>query len=203
MTTGGEEPGEPNGQKIEDIVRDGDEYYEGLRRRYVNETRLHVAVVGVVVWFAVFAVLGFGAITTVRGAGVYEYLAAAFLVAVVIGVAAGLAMYANRRRRGFRFEEIGALLKKMKEGGASSEDGLHLMDAMHRAALVMKKRSMDSAFEYGVIGFILVALVGENAGSGALAGVITYLYFRFEALREYEKEEKSYEDSKRDLLQSL
>ena len=72
-----------------------------------------------------------------------EYLAA-FLVAIVTGVAAGLAMYANRRRRGFRFAEIGALLKKMKEGGASSEDGLHLVDAMHQAALVMKKRSMDS-----------------------------------------------------------
>jgi len=67
MTTGGEEPGEPNGQRLEDIVRDGDEYYDGLRRRYLDETRLHVAVVSVVVWFVVFAVLGLGAITTVRG----------------------------------------------------------------------------------------------------------------------------------------
>lgn len=77
------------------------------------------------------------------------------------------------------------------------------MDAMHQASLVLKKRKMDTAFEYGVIAFVLVALFGRSGAIGALAGVVVYLYFRFEALREYEKEEKSYEDSKRELLQSL
>jgi hypothetical protein len=42
-----------------------------------------------------------------------------------------------------------------------------------------------------------------NAAVGALAGVIAYLYFRFEALREYEREEERYEDSKKELLRSL
>jgi hypothetical protein len=121
----------------------------------------------------------------------------------VIAAAAGLVTYATRRRRGFKFAELGALLKKMKEGGASSEDGLRLMDAMHQAALVAKKRKMDSAFEYGVIAFTLVALIGMNAAVAALAGVVAYLYFRFEALRGYEREEKRYEDSKNGLLQSL
>jgi hypothetical protein len=36
-----------------------------------------------------------------------------------------------------------------------------------------------------------------------LAGVVVYLYFRFEALREFEKGEERYEDSKKHLLQSL
>jgi hypothetical protein len=201
MTTEGEEPGQRSDQMLDDMVRDADEYYSYLSGKHVNETRLDVAVVSLVVWFAAFAVLGLGSLA-IYGRDIY-FIVVSFLVAIVIGAAAGLVTYTIRRRRGFKFADLGVLLKKMKEGGASSEDGLRLMDAMHQAALVVKKRKMDSAFEYGVIAFTLVVLIGMNAAIGALAGVIAYLYFRFEALREYEKEETRYEDSKKDLLQSL
>jgi hypothetical protein len=198
-----EESGRRNGQMMDDIVRDADEYYGYLSGKHVTETRLDAAVVSLVVWFAAFAVLGIGAITTIRGPTVYEYLAAAMLVAITLAAASGLVTYTVRRRRGFKFVELGSLLKKMKEGGASSEDGLRLMDAMHQAALVARKRKLDSAFEYGVVAFAIVAVIGENAGIGALAGVVTYLYFRFEALRGYEREERRYDESKKELLQSL
>src|SRR6266566_4949120 len=92
---------------------------------------------------------------------------------------------------------------KVKQGGASSEDGLHLMDAMHQAAFAVRKRRLTSALEYGIVGFAIVTILGLNAGIGALAGVIVYLYFRYEALREYERGEERYENSKRTLLQSL
>jgi len=198
MTAEGEGTREPTDQMLSDVVRDADEYYAQLRRRHVGETRLHVAIVSVVVWFAAFVVLGVGAYVTVRSAAVIEYLLAAFLVAIVIGVAAGLAMYGIRRKRGFKFAELGALLEKMKVGKVSSEDGLRLMDVMHQAALTVRKQRLDSAFEYGVAAFILVSLIGLNAGVGALAGVIVYLYLRFEALREYEREDERYEDSKKE-----
>jgi ABC-type multidrug transport system fused ATPase/permease subunit len=202
MTTD-EGQGNPNGQKLGDIVRDADEYYDYLKRKHNNQTRLDVALVTVVVWFAAFAVLGVGAITTISGASVYDYLAGAFLVAAVIGAVAGAVMYASRRKRGTKFVELGAMIDKMKKGGASSEEGLHLMDAMHQVALVVKKRSLDSALEYGIVAFIVVVLVGRNAAIAALAGVVAYLYFRSEALHEYEKEVERYENSKKDLLQSL
>jgi len=201
MTSQGEESEQRNGQKLDDIVRDADEYYTYLKRKHVNETRLDFVVVGLVVWFASFAAIGFSAFA-LYGRMIY-YVAVAFSIAVVIGAAAGLVTYWIRRRRGFKFAELGVLLSKMKVGGASSEDGLRLMDAMHQAATAVKKRRLDSAFEYGVVAFALVALIGLNAATGALAGVIVYLYFRFEALREYEKGEEKYEDSKRELLQSL
>jgi len=201
MTSQGEESGQRNGQKLDDIVRDADEYYTYLKRKHVHETRLDFVVVGLVVWFASFAAIGFSAFA-LYGRMIY-YVAVAFSIAVVIGAAAGLVTYLIRRRRGFKFAELGVLLSKMKVGGASSEDGLRLMDAMHQAATAVKKRRLDSAFEYGVVAFALVALIGLNAATGALAGVIVYLYFRFEALREYEKGEEKYEDSKRELLQSL
>ena len=175
MPNEGEEPGRRNGQTMDDIVRDADEYYSYLSGKHVADTRLDAAVVSLVVWFAAFAVLGIGAITTIRGPTVYEYLAAAMLVAITLAAASGLVTYTVRRRRGFKFVELGGLLKKMKEGGASSEDGLRLMDAMHQAALVARKRKLDSAFEYGVVAFAIVAVIGVNAGDGALAGVITYL----------------------------
>jgi hypothetical protein len=201
MTSQGEESGQRNGQKLDDIVRDADDYYTYLKSKHVHETRLDVVVVSLVVWFASFAAIGFSAFA-LYGRMIY-YVAVAFSIAVVIGVAAGLVTYLIRRRRGFKFAELGVLLGKMKAGGVSSEDGLRLMDAMHQAAAAVKKRRLDSAFEYGVVAFALVAIIGLNAGIGALAGVIVYLYFRFEALREYEKGEERYEDSKKQLLQSL
>jgi hypothetical protein len=201
MTSQGEESGQRNGQKLDDIVRDADVYYTYLKSKHVHETRLDVVVVSLVVWFASFATIGFSAFA-LYGRMIY-YVAVAFSAAVVIGVAAGLVTYLIRRRRGFKFAELGVLLGKMKAGGVSSEDGLRLMDAMHQAAAAVKKRRLDSAFEYGVVAFALVAIIGLNAGIGALAGVIVYLYFRFEALREYEKGEERYEDSKKQLLQSL
>ncbi len=203
MTAEGERAHEPTDQMLSDMVRDANEYYAQLRRRHVSETRLHVAIVGVVVWFAAFVVLGVGAYFTVPRAAVIEYLLAAFLVAIAIGVSAGLVMYSIRRRRGFKFAELGVLLEKMKAEKASSEDGLRLTDVMHQVALTARKQRLDSAFEYGVAAFILVSLVGLNPGTGALAGVVAYLYFRFEALREYEREDKKYEDSKKELLLNL
>jgi hypothetical protein len=77
------------------------------------------------------------------------------------------------------------------------------MDLMHQATLIMRKQKLDSAFEYGVVVFVLVSLVGMNAGIGALAGVVTYLYFRFEAIREFEREDDRYEVSKREIILGL
>jgi ABC-type multidrug transport system fused ATPase/permease subunit len=202
MTTEGES-GQRADQMLNDMVRDADEYYDHLRKRHVSETRLDAAVVSLIVWFASFVVLGVGTVTTIGAGAVIQYLLASFLVAIVIGVGAGIATYVIRRRRGFKFAELGALLNKMKQSGASAEDGLHLMDSMHKAALVARKRRLDSAFEYGIVAFAVVSLIGLNAGSGALAGVVVYLYFRYEAHREYEKEGSRYEDSKKELLLNL
>ncbi len=190
-----------NGQKLDDIVRDADEYYAYLKGKHVHETRLDVLVVSLVVWFASFAVIGLSAFALYRGT-IY-LVAVSFTAALIIGGGAGFTTWIVRRKRGFKFAELGDLLSRMKQGKASAEDGIRLMDTMHQVALAVRKRRLDSAFEYGIVAFALVALVGMNAGIGALAGVVVYLYFRFEALREYEKGEDRYEESKKQLLQSF
>jgi ABC-type multidrug transport system fused ATPase/permease subunit len=203
MTTEREEPGQRNGQKLDDIVQDADEYYNYLKEKHVQQTRLDAIIVSLTVWLGAFIALGVGAYTTIHGSAVIEYILGAFLASIVIAVGAGLVTYLFRRRRAFKFAELGALVSKVKQGGASSEDGLHLMDAMHQAAFAVRKRRLTSAFEYGVLAFAIVTILGLNAGIGALAGVIVYLYFRYEALREYERGEERYENSKKALLQSL
>ena len=123
MTTTGEESGQLTDQKLDDIVRDADDYYDSLRRKHVSDTRLDVGVVSLVVWFASFAAIGLSAFA-LYGREI-RYVLVSFLVAIVIAAAAGLATYTMRRRRGFKFAELGVLLNKMKQGGATSEDGLH------------------------------------------------------------------------------
>jgi len=198
-----EQNGEAADKMLSGMIRDADEYYAKLRSQYRSQTRVHVAIVGSVIWFAVFVALGVAVYFNVHGPNFDLDLLWAFLTAVASGVITAGAMYVVRKQRGFELTGLGAQLDRIKAGKASSEDGLRLMDSMHAAALTMRKRRLDSAFEYGVGAFILVSVVGLNAGLGALAGVITYLYFRFEALRDYEKEDKRYEDSKKELLLSL
>ena len=206
-------------RKADDIVNDAGEYYNYIKKKDANGTRLDVAVVSVAVWFATFVVLGLSSLalagcfspstfsSCVSGPSpsnvLFQYLLLSAGVCTVAGVASGLATYGIRRSRRYRFAQLGAILDKLKGGEVSSEDGLHLIDAMHQAALVVKKRKVDSAFEYGVVAFILIGLFGSNVFAGIVAGVLAYLYFREKALREYQSDEKRYEDSKRELLQSL
>jgi len=198
-----EQNGEAAEKMLSDMVKDADEYYGRIKEQHINQTRVHVAIIGSVVWFATFVALGLAVYFNVHGTAVIPDLLWAFLTAIASGVLVGGVMYVVRRQREFKFAELGAQLARMKEGKASSEDGLRLMDLMHQAALTMRKRRLDSALEYGIGVFILVSFVGLNAGFGALAGVVTYLYFRFEALREYEREDEKYELSKKDILLSL
>ena len=203
MTVEREEPGHRNGQKLDDIVQDADEYYNYLKEKHVRQTRLDAIIVSLTVWFGAFVALGVGAYTTIQGSALIGYLLAASLASIAIAIGAGFAAYVIRRRRAFKFTELDVLVAMVKQGGASSEDGLHLMDAMHQAAFAVRKRRLTSALEYGIVGFAMVTILGLNAGIGAFAGVIVYLYFRYEALREYEVGEERYENSKRTLLQSL
>jgi hypothetical protein len=199
----GEVPTQRTDQMLGDMVRDAQEFYERMRAQHVNQTRVHVAIIGTIVWFAVFVVLGVAVYFNVHSPSAIPDLLWAFLTAVASGAITAGIMYSIRRKRGFKFAELGAVLEKLKVGSVSSEDGLRLMDLMHQAAFVMKKRRLDSAFEYGVGAFILVSIIGLNAGFGALAGVVVYLYFRYEAIREYEREDEKYEVSKRDVPLSL
>src|SRR6266540_3847456 len=117
MTTPGEESGQHTDQKLDDIVRDADDHYNSLRRKHINDTRLDVAVVSLVVWFASFAAIGLSAFA-LYGREIY-YVFVSFVLGIVIAAVAGLSTYAIRRRRGLKFTELGVFLNRMKQGGAT------------------------------------------------------------------------------------
>jgi hypothetical protein len=198
-----EHNGEDASKLLGDMVQDGEEYYAAFKQLVANQSRVNAIIIGIAVWFAAFVALGLAVYFNFQGPNFNTDLLWAFLTAVAGGVVVGVIMYYVRRQSGSQFQEFGALLDKMKQGKATSEDGLRLMDLMHQTVLIMRKQRLDQAVSYGVAAFVLVTVVGVNAGFGALAGVVTYLYFRFEAFRKYEREEERYETAKKDVLLSL
>ena len=200
MTADSAEGEEGIPSKLVAMVQEAEEWYAYLRKKHDDETRTEIVVVALVAFVAVLigAALSFALVFHT-----FVNLTYLLIGLVLIPAAAGVATWAIRRRRRFTFAELGSLVAKMKSGQASAEDGLRLADAMHDALLAMKKGKMDSAFTNGVVAFLLVAVFGLNIAVGLLTGAIVYLYFRFEALRDYENESRRYEESKKELLQSL
>jgi hypothetical protein len=61
---------------------------------------------------------------------------------------------------------------------------------------IARKRNQDSLL-FGVVAFLLAAIVGQNFGLGIIAGVLVWLYFRYETNRSYEREISKFEEQKR------
>jgi len=195
--SGGEQGIQP---KLGAMVQEAEEWYAYLKNKHDNDTKNEAVMVGLLA----FAATLFG--TVFSYAFVYHMFVNVdvFFVAIItIPIAAGLITWVIRRRRRFPFAELGLLITTMKAGQASAEDGLRMADMMHDALLAMKKGKMDAAFSNGAVAFFLVAIFGLNVAVGLLTGVVVYLYFRFEALRDYENESRRYEESKKEFVESL
>jgi len=202
MSSDSEEAAQSANAKLDGMVQDAEELCAFMKRKHDGETRAAAVSVGAVAWLA--ALFGLGVISSAVSSPIFFGDPAGFFVAVTaIAVACAVSTYALRRRRRLPFAELNSLVNKMKEGKASPEDGLRLVDSVHEAMLALKKGKVDDAFWYGAVAFFLVGLFGKNVAVGLLTGVIVYLYFRHEALGEYENESRRYEESKRDFAQSL
>ncbi len=188
--------------KLDGMVQDAEELCAFMKKKHDSDTRAEVVSMGAIAWLA--ALVGLGVGSAAISSPIFFGNPVGFFIAVsAIAVACAVSTYALRRRRRFPFAELNALVVKMKEGKASPEDGLRLVDSIHEVMLALKKGKVDDSFWYGGVAFVLVAFFGKNVAFGLLAGVIVFLYFRHEALREYENESKRYEESKRDLAESL
>src|SRR5438093_13527222 len=107
MTAEREEPGHRNGQKLDDIVQDADEYYNYLKEKHVQQTRLDAIIVSLTVWFGAFVALGVGGYTIIQGSALIGYVLAAFLASIAFAIGARFATYIIRRRRGYTLAELG------------------------------------------------------------------------------------------------
>src|SRR5213080_801515 len=116
MTSQGKESGQHNGQKLDDIVRDADEYYSYLKGKHVHETRLDVVVVSLVVWFASFAAIGFSAFALYGR--MIIYVAVAFLAAIVIGLGGNSLLVRLKKITEGTKSTILAKLENLNPGGS-------------------------------------------------------------------------------------
>ncbi len=188
--------------ELDAMVREAEELYATLKKKHDRQTKVDSIYMGVFVWFVGFVGLAIGSVA-ISGRFLFSNPVLSLAVVSVIALIGIALTYALTPQRRFPFADLSTLVAKMREGKASSEDGLRLLDTIHQATLAVKKGKVDSAFTYGAGAFVLVTLFGKNVGFGLLTGVIVYLYFRSEAIREYENELKEYEQSKREFIQSL
>lgn len=185
-----------------ELVNEADKMYVHLKRKYDNDTKIDTIVISVLVWIVAFLIFATSSFTLFKMA-LFSNPTLFFIIITVLAIFSGILTYIIKRRKGFQFAKLGELVNEIKEGNVSLENGLKLVDAIYQAKLTVKSERIDSAFINGIIAFMLVGFLGGNLAVGLLAGVIVYLYFRYEAIKDYEKEEVRYEKWKNRLLQNL
>ncbi|MDG6934185.1 MAG: hypothetical protein JRN68_05765 [Nitrososphaerota archaeon] len=195
--------GESTTRNLDDVLRSAEDWYIYLRKKHDGETIAWTVAMGVIAWLAALLILALSSFTLLH-VFFASYLLEGITVITILAVAVSLLTYFIRRRRAFPFVELRNLIDKMKNASEiSSYDYLKLVDQMHDVLLAVKKGKLDSAQGDGIVAFIVVALFGFNIGLGLLAGIIVYLYFRYEAIREYDNETRRYLEAKREFIEGL
>ena len=89
--------------------------------------------------------------------------------------------------------------KKANGGGGEgiTGDALSLADKIVTLLPeLVRKRNQDSLL-FGVVAFIVAALVGRNIAVAILVGAMVWLYFSYETRKTYEQEISKFEEQKR------
>jgi len=186
-------------QALDGVVREAEAYYGHLKRKFIRETVTDFILGSVFVWFASFFVGRFVLPAVYRVPSLEFEVLIAFIATAIIRSGD----YLRARRKGFRFARLGATLDRMKQEMVSSEDGLRLIDELHDAALLVESRRLELALEYAVVSLIAILLVANSVVYGAIAGIAVFVVFAARASEERRKKVEKYENSKKELLQSL
>ena len=202
---------------LQSIVESSDKWLGRLRRR---ESRVRLAtsfLTAILVLVAVGAtVLGF--VVSQYG---WPYLMDLFqnrnlaypLASTVAlsGLISGFATYfLLKRKHDARLKELSSLITEMKKieeeqqkkangagGEGITEHALSLADKIVTLLPeIVRKRNQDSLL-FGVVAFIVAAVVGRNLAVAILVGAMVWLYFSYETGKTYEQEISKFEEQKR------
>ena len=184
-------------------------WYEYLETQDRNERISYAILIGLMILFLTFFSRYFIEIVG------YSQLQV-FLAGLLLGVTGGVASYfIIERVQKPRFSELSDALAEMrraKENQNLLEKTLHLIDRMTECLPEVKKRRREDSFMYGVAAFILVSFLRTTTfpGLNVLIGVLVWLYFRYEATKDYEREvsrfeewRRRFEQQKRDFVEGL
>jgi Flp pilus assembly protein TadB len=136
------------------------------------------------------------------------------------GLATGIAAYfflRGRHEAGLRelstlIEEMGneAQQANVTRSHGVTDNALSLLDKiMVILPEIVRKRNQDS-FLFGAVAFLVVAIAAHSLAISVLVGAMTWLYFRYETRKMYEREIRKleeqrgvFEQQKKDLLETL
>ncbi len=130
---------------------------------------------------------------------------------LLAGLISGFATYfLLKRKHDVRLKELSSLITEMKkieekqqkkanDGGGEgiTEDALSLADKIVTLLPELVRRRNQDSLLFGVVAFIVAALVGRNLAVAILVGAMVWLYFSYEARKTYEEEISKFEEQKR------
>jgi len=130
---------------------------------------------------------------------------------LLAGLISGFATYfLLKRKHDARLKELSSLITEMKKieeeqqkkvngggGEGITEDALSLADKIVTLLPELVRRRNQDSLLFGVVAFIVAALVGRNLAVAILVGAMVWLYFSYEARKTYEEEISKFEEQKR------
>ena len=203
---------------LKSIVESSDRWLGRLRRR---ESRVRLAS-SFLTAILVFVAAGAGILGFVVSQYGWPYLAVLFQnrnlayslasTVVLAGLISGFATYfLLKRKHDGRLKELSSLITEMKKieeeeqqkkangggGEGITEHALSLADKIVTLLPeIVRKRNQDSLL-FGVVAFIVAAVVGRSLAVAILVGAMVWLYFSYETGKTYEQEISKFEEQKR------
>lgn len=199
------------------IVESSDKWLGRLRRR---ESRVRLAS-SFLTAILVFVAVGAGILGFVVSQYGWPYLVVLFQnrnlayslasTVVLAGLISGFSTYfLLKRKHDARLKELSSLITEMKKieeeqqnkangggGEGITEAALSMADKIVMLLPeIVRKRSQDSLL-FGVVAFIVAAVLGRNLAVAILVGAMVWLYFSYETGKTYEQEISKFEEQKR------
>lgn len=204
---------------LKSIIENSEKWLEYLRKR---ESRVRLAT-SLLLTFLVFGVVGIVFLSLVILLGVFGGLSS-FLhqesldIAVAssiffVGVVSGIVTYfIIKKKHVARIKELSSLIAKMKEidaeqakkvkqntegGWAITENAISLVEKIFTLLPELARNRSRDPLIFGLVTFIILEVFSSNLGAAFIAGILVWLYFRYETRKSYSRETSKLEEQKR------
>jgi Na+/proline symporter len=201
---------------LESIVATSESWLKRLRKREWH-VRLATSFLTMILAFFIFGAVGLLVIIAQHG---IQYIATLFQdpnrafayagVTFLGGVFSGIVtFFILKRRQEAQLKEVSSLILEMKSklsqqrqterlGGpeAITGDALSLAEKIvDLLPTLVRKRNADSIL-FGFVALLIVSILGRSFAAGLVAGIVVWIYFRYETRKTYDQEIAKFEAQK-------
>ena len=172
----------------EDVIRASEKWYSYLASSEKNDRKADAILPGVLVFLGSIIIIIASDATPYKLTDYFIQYGAAlyFEIVGIASISAGLLYYILVRRRQSKYAALGELIKRAKvEGQSRSEIILTLIDQMIAVLPKVRDDKRNTGFFYGTLAFFLTAFLFPW---NLFLAVAIWLYFRYEATIEFNRE---------------